>query len=64
VEEPVITITASSLTLHCQLHTSFSSASIDLKWPVTLPAQFNTKKLKIVKAEGEEKTMLVLQGSL
>lgn len=64
MEELVTAVTASSLTVHWQLHTSCSSASINLKWPVTLPAQFNTKKLKLVKEEGKEKTMHVLQGSL
>lgn len=63
MEELITAITASSLTLHWQLHTSCSSASTNLKWPVTLPAQFNTKKLKLVK-ESKEKNMQVLQGSL
>lgn len=49
MEKLITAITGSSLTLHWQLHTSCCSASINLKWPATVPAQFNTKKLKLVK---------------
>lgn len=61
MEELITAITASSLTLHWQLHTSCSSASTNLKWPVMLPAQFNTKKLKLVK-EGKEKICKCYKG--
>lgn len=62
MEKLITAITGSSLTLHWQLHTSCCSASINLKWPATVPAQFNAKELKLVKKKVLKKLCKCCRG--